>query len=826
MALFHVSKVFTSMISYPFKLFLILLVSFALTGCFKSSEERAAEHYENGLKLMENGDLPRALVEFRNVIALDDDNLDAFRQMARANLELDRYQAAYGSYLRVVEQAPNDIEGRIELSELAFLGRNWEEFERHGAKLVEIAASEPKSEAVQLGLDYRAALLAKDSPKSDATLAKAELLAEELPDNVIARSIRIDGYVSRGKYRAALDLIDQSIAAAPLDESLYALKLQVLARLRDDDGLEAELQNMLKVFPGQKNTQETYLRYLLSRKRFGDAEVFLEQLVADATPETLNGAFVSLVEFIRQTKGMKDALTRVEAELGKQENGNPTWEILRASLIFDLGRQDDGIIALEQVLIKEGGNMTPLVAQNAQTALAQMLLRSGNEVGARQKVEEILSKDANVPGALKLRAGWLIKDDDTNGAISDLRVALDQEPNDTDAMLLMARAYERAGNKELQQNFLAQAAAASNNAPRYAILHAQALASDEKFLQAETALIASLRIAPGNVQVLSLLGNVYLQLADLPRAEQVVQTLEEIDDNAARMSANRMRAELVARRLGIDEALAFLEAQAGNDAGAKLSLIQARLRAGKVEDALRSAKEAVEQEPENLNLRNALALSYAASRDYTAAAAEFEALIEARPDAVSVYLQLARIRVVQDGPEAAAQVIDRGLEVTPDAPDLLWGKASFLQNSGDIDGAIAIYESLYKVNSDNLVIANNLASLLTTYRDDKHNLARAETIARRLNGTDIPAFQDTYGWILFRTGKAKEAIAYLEPAAAGLPQDANAQFHLGQAYAATDRPEDALAQMRKALDVAGPLGDTDFREKVKVRIAELEASSE
>ena len=67
----------------------------------------------------------------------------------------------------------------------------------------------------------------------------------------------------------------------------------------------------------------------------------------------------------------------------------------------------------------------------------------------------------------------------------------------------------------------------------------------------------------------------------------------------------------------------------------------------------------------------------------------------------------------------------------------------------------------------------------------------------------MPAFQDTYGWLVFRRGEAEEALPYLESAAAELSQDPIVQFHLGQTYAALERDEDAIAQYRRVLEFAG-----------------------
>ena len=46
-------------------------------------------------------------------------------------------------------------------------------------------------------------------------------------------------------------------------------------------------------------------------------------------------------------------------------------------------------------------------------------------------------------------------------------------------------------------------------------------------------------------------------------------------------------------------------------------------------------------------------------------------------------------------------------------------------------------------------------------------------------------------------------LTYLEPAAAGLPDDALTQFHLGMVYAGLNRPEDARRQLTRALELAG-----------------------
>jgi tetratricopeptide (TPR) repeat protein len=805
------------------KIVLILGLTLGISGCFETSQERAEEHYQSGLSLVNKGDLPRAIIEFRNTLQLDDTNLEAYRQLAFANQASGRPREAYGYFLNLVERAPEDIEGRVSLSELAFRTGNWEEFKRHGDMAMKLDPERPEVRAIGLGLGYRKAFLGQKVAERAGIVAKAEALAKDLPDNSILRQIRLDTLIANGKYDSALILLNESIAETPQSMGLYTLRLELLSRLGKTGALEAELRNMLDVFPTERGPKETYLRYLMSRDRPDDAQNYLEDLVANAGPEERNAASVTLLQFIQQTKGADAALAKTDELLAHGKAGDGLLRTFRASLMFEMGQRHEGIAALEDILDSETLTLDRVDHERAKMALAQMLLASGNEVGARKQVEEVLEADVRAPDALMMRANWSISGDDTDAAIADLRTVLEDTPNNAMAMVLLAKTYERAGNRDLMLSFLSQAVEASSNAPRYALGYARALVGQEKFLQAESTLISTLRIAPGNFDVLSALGNVYLRMDDMPRASRVGDTIAALENPRAENAANLLKTEVLARRVGPDQALEFIEsiAKQKGDVASKLALIQAQLQAGQTEAALAVIKKAVEELPDNLQLRAALAMTHAAMRDFALAASQIEIVLAKAPKATKLYLQLARINGAGGDLSAARAAIDRGLGQAPGAPDLLWAKASYLQEAGDIDGAITIYDALYERNSSNAIVANNLASLLSTYRDDADSLIRAEAIARRLGSSEVPAFQDTYGWILFRKGAAEEAISYLEPAAAGLPRDVRVQFHLAQAYDATERRAKALAQMRKALEVSGPIGDPGLRQEIEARIVEL-----
>ena len=191
---------------------------------------------------------------------------------------------------------------------------------------------------------------------------------------------------------------------------------------------------------------------------------------------------------------------------------------------------------------------------------------------------------------------------------------------------------------------------------------------------------------------------------------------------------------------------------------------------------------------------------FAAGR-YPEAEATLRESLEQSPNAATA-LQLVRVLGAQSRPDDARNALDGAIAALPNNSRLLFAKAGILERENDFDGAIAIYEQLYEKDSSSLVIANNLASMLATYKDDKISLKKASRVARRLKGTTVPAFQDTYGWILFRSGNFDEALTYLRPAAQGLAGDPIVQFHLGKTYQALGRDDDARAAFQRASDIA------------------------
>lgn len=781
--------------SKRFSLWIAILVLPVFLAACDTAEERAQKHFEKGMALLQEGDADRALIEFRNVFKLNGTHREARLAYAQTQEGRGILQEAIGQYLRLVEQYPEDLEGRRALSRLMADLNNWDEVDRHLTVAEEQAPQDPVVQSVRAGLDYRNAVLENDTDVAELAVQVSERLLDEDPNLKAARRVVIDDLIRRQDWSDALVEIDAALEADD-ERQLYMLRLAVLEQLGRSDDIITQLQEMEGKFPGE-GIHISVVQRLVAAGKLDEAEAYLraraaENKVGDAQ------AYVELVAFLAQYRDRQQAIVELDKLLLVETPHKNTFRSQRAGLEFESGNHDAAKAEIEDIL-KDAEPSDEI--DRIKVTLARMLIATGNSVGARSHVEEVLARDGGQIEALKLKASWLIEDDKPGDALVDLRTALDQAPRDSQIMTLMARAHERSGNRDLMGEMLALTVEAANNAPEESLRYVSFLLQDKKFLPAEDILKSALRLQPENVALLSALGGIYVQMEDWPRTQQVVTTLQRLETAEGTAIANELTVRMLAGREQAEDLKRFLgelaQAEGGFQAG--VSIIRLRLAQGDTAGALQYIDELLAEDPSDPTMRFLKSGVLIAAGEAKEAEGFLQDLVAKFPQNERVWLALFRLQRSGSQEEQALETLAKAQAAIPASLNLKWISASVAEQKGDIVGAIAIYEAMYEENSNSVVIANNLASLLSNHSEDDANLERAYSIARRLRGSDVAAFQDTYGWIAQRLGNLDEAIEYLEPAAAGLPQDPTVQYHLGVAYAAQDRKEEARAQFEKTL---------------------------
>lgn len=809
----------------------LLLSSALFLAACESAEEKAEGYYQSALALLEEGDTDRALIELRNVFQYNGFHKEARELFASTLLEQGDVGAAVSQYLRLIEQYPETqdpemVRVRHVLAELAIARGDWEQARLHGGAAITAAPEDLRSRAISAMVDYaEASLLTIESERAEArglAVAEARAVLDEDASNLTARRVVIFGLLDSNEPTDALPEIDLLLADDPMAFDFHDTKFKILFSLERMEEAGLQLEEMYRLFPDNMDVRTSIIGFYVASDDTERAEAILRELAGDPAGET--SGHQTVVQFLRLTQGDDAARTELQSLIAANEGtaNADLYQMLDAVITFDQGDPNAAIAQLRDVTAAaENSDQT----REIKMILAGMLLATNDQVGARALVEEVLSEDAAQVAALKMRAGWKIEADDPEGAIADLRIALDQAPRDSSVLILMANAHDRAGQRELAGERLALAFDVSEAAVDVSILYARFLLGQTQIEAAVDVLRTSYDANPGTVQLLAVMADVHIRTEEWTELQAIMATLQALGTDDAMDLANSIEAAMLVSQGRTDESIAFIQdnlLQPGNDMGATVTIVLTYLRAGDIDAAQEVLDEAMATNPDDPTLRLMQGAMLAGRGDLEGAEAIYREVAADVPTSAAPARMLFRLLARQGRMDEAAAVLTTAVEANPENRELLIMQAGVLEQQGDPDGAIAIYEVLYESNTNDTQIANNLASLLASYRSDPEDLERAYTVGQRLRGLTLPHYQDTYGWLEYLQGNYENALVSLEPASEGLPDQPLVLYHLGMTYAALERPEEAITALERAIAL-GQGRDLPQLEVARTTITQMQA---
>ena len=174
----------------------------------------------------------------------------------------------------------------------------------------------------------------------------------------------------------------------------------------------------------------------------------------------------------------------------------------------------------------------------------------------------------------------------------------------------------------------------------------------------------------------------------------------------------------------------------------------------------------------------------------------YEAALQKGPSSDAVNrLFVIRLRTGEPAEQAVAFVKD-WLTRYPHDSAVRFQLSSYYIENGRLAEAITETELLVRREPNNPLMLNNLAWLYSE-RKDPRALELAER-AHRL-ASEEPAIMDTYGWILFNSGKRDQGLELLRKAAQGAPREGQIQFHFASALAELGQKDEAKQILRDVL---------------------------
>jgi tetratricopeptide (TPR) repeat protein len=433
--------------------------------------------------------------------------------------------------------------------------------------------------------------------------------------------------------------------------------------------------------------------------------------------------------------------------------------------------------------------------------------------------------------------------------VASSRPAFAQAAPDAYFDFLIARHLEATGDNKGAQAQLERAVAEDpKSAEVRAELAAFHLRRDDAD-DAEKAGKEALALDDANSEAHRVLGMLYAAKADdagrgqaaqaVEYVRQAIAHLERVTDNPAGLTDLNLQytlGRLYTRAGQTDKAILALTRVVNENPGSvqgRLALAQAYAVARKMDDAISTLEEIVDDEP---RVASTLGQFQEQAGHLEEAAASYTKALAVAPNSRELKVRRISALVGAKDFQKAAELAGQAQTQHPDDLRFPQLRAHALLQMGDAPGAITVLEPVAKANPNDAATQLSLADLYSNAgrKGDAEKTVRQlvvlepgnadalnylgymlaergqqldEAIRLLRRALDIepsnPNYLDSLGWAYFRRGDYDQAEKYLGPAAQQMPRNSTVQEHLGDILAKRGRWQDAVAAWGRALQGDG-----------------------
>ena len=736
-----------------FAITLLLLAALAAVSGCGGSEARKQHALERGQALLTSRDYVKARIEFRNAVQIDPNDAAARTLLGEAAEGLGNYEEAVGNYRKALDLDPKQERARARLGRMMVFGGVPDQ----ALELIEpgLASNPTSADLLSVRGTVRMQQGDLDTARKDA---EAALAAK--PNHSDATALLASVLWREQQRDEALALLDRTIVASPDDAMLRQIYAQLLLTSGKPQLAEEQLREVVRLEPENQDHRYRLAQLYVAQKKPQLAITVLRDAVK-ATPDDVE-AKLALANLI----AAQGSFANAEQELRRYVDASPKDFDLRLGLgrFYETNGRPKEAEGVYRAVLEDAGDKP--AAMVARTRLASLMIRSGRAAQAAKLLDEVLAKSPSNADALVMRAQLALLRNDTETAIADMRTALRDQPTNVLLAAQLAQAYIRAGNLELAEQTLRQVVQANPTDARARLALAQFLLNKGEGDKARPVLEQLVADDPNNSEALEGLARLRLLVNDPAAALQAATTLQTL--------------------------------QPGSATGFFLAGVAQQAQAN-VDEARKSYEQALAVDPRSLEALMALARLDLAAGAPAQALARYTAAVKAQPAAPLPYRGQAVAYVAMGDTDRAIEALKVGLEPTRYDAELTVDLANLYERRGRHDDAIALYGTALERNPGDMAVANNLAMLLVTHRSDAGSLERAGKLVEGFAGSENPALLDTYGWVLFKRGRAAEAIVPLEKAVAKAPDAQELRYHLGMAQLKAGKKDEGRKNLEAAV---------------------------
>jgi tetratricopeptide (TPR) repeat protein len=481
-------------------------------------------------------------------------------------------------------------------------------------------------------------------------------------------------------------------------------------------------------------------------------------------------------EFQARTGAAEEAKATLKEITREAPDSLPAWRIL-AQIAFAEKQFDESLALIENILFRDSANI------EAHLLRAQVWLAKGEIQKAVESLERLDTSYPELPLIQYTLARAYLQNNNSAQATVVLNKVLAGNPDNPEALLLLGEANRSSNPQQVVASMLDLLKKRPDLAAAQVLL-ARAYQSLGRLEDSAAVFREQIKTSPENPQPYLLLGLVLRQQNKIDEARQAFEN---------------------AQRLAPENLLAFSQ------------LVDLDLESGDFAAALQHVHQQLRKTPRSPAAHFLEGKVYAAQGQWDRAEAALLKTLELDPNSSSAYDLLISIYVSANKLPQAITQLDSLLSKNRDNARALMLSALTYEKMNEFTKAKDAYEKLLSMKPDFPPVLNNLAYLCAERLGELEKARDLAQKARTLEPDD-PSIADTLGWILYKRGDYKQALALLQESVQNLPNNPEIQFHLGMASYMMGRMDEARTAFRQA--TAAP-ADFPGKDEAKRRLSLL-----
>ncbi len=733
------------------RLIILTVIAFVvgLLGCSRNPETAKKKYLQSGQRYMEKGKYQQAQIQFRTALELDPRFVEAYYQLAKANLALSQWSEAFAALKQTLALDSSRADAHLNIGQLHLAAR---EFDKAVEEAEAVIEADPKNPAAYqlLGAAYAA------QQQSEKALRAFKTMVEIIPTSAAAYvnlalvEITMQHFSeAEGHLNKAAEVDPTFVLAYSNLASLYRLQNQVSAAEqllqrgieRVPDAHELYLQQAeVEYGRGNKAAAATVLERLTNRDpksvsstlavgefyvRHGETDIGLREYQRSLSLNPKNDNLRNRIVDLYLDTGRTPEARSLNDEVLRRNPKDPIARIQHSRILIVAGQIDQALTELQRQ-----------VADTPDSATAHYFLgvahwQSGRIAQANASFQDALRIDGNLYGAWRSLATLHFATQNLDLAEQYARHMVEAYPGDAMSHLLLGDILLKSKKTGLarEQYKHAQALERVNPAPHLGL--AAVAMSEKKNTEAEREFELALRLNPQLTPALGQLADFYVATGQ--RAKALKRAQDYVSANTGDATAHYILGSLFLR-----------------------------------------------------------------GKQYKDARQELDRSIQLSPNLIPAYLALGKLHEEQNEADAAIAQYEVSLSLQPRVAPLITMVGNLYLDKGDVVKARQYYERALQVEPNFAPAAANLAWVYTKQRDNMEVALSLAQKAKQLQ-PDSASITDTLGWVHYHRGSYALAIPLLRECVQVSPEHAIYRYHLGMALLAADDKQKSKAELLAAL---------------------------